>query len=320
MPSPLHFKPLLLRFSTTATSSLPVCTGCPVSQLAAAGQAGGFPPCVIQSPWGMCCIVRGDSSQRYSAHYSPSRTITHSQYPPGSEENIDQRSLPPHPGYRLGKNNYDTTAINSWWGCLAAADRANVLWRSRPSPAGASPMHPGLQTGPKMNAGAISSDSPSALYSQMLPTQRWDQGSKQLRRLGGSTQSSDASASITIYNGVLNTYNELVSLSYRSSFTPSLVAHTTQVPTATSLHTSLVSDTVSQALPCCSETFTAAGTPCLARVLCMSPQALRWPLMPSSLKQKHVSTNNKNKNSNTRALKAASKNTCLVSWLIYSND
>lgn len=64
--------------------------------------AGGFPPCVIQSPWGMCCIVRGDSSQRYSAHYSPSRAITHLQYPPGSEENIDQRSLFPHPGYRLG--------------------------------------------------------------------------------------------------------------------------------------------------------------------------------------------------------------------------
>lgn len=111
-PFPLHFKPLLLRFSTIATTSLPVYSGYPVSQLAAGGRAGGFPPFVIQSPRGMCCIVRGESSQRYSAHYSPSRAITHSQYPPGSEENIDQRSLFPHPGYRLGKNKIITIQLS----------------------------------------------------------------------------------------------------------------------------------------------------------------------------------------------------------------
>lgn len=66
-------------------------------------------------------------------------------------------------------------------------------------------MHAGRQTGPKLNAGVISSGSLSALYSQKLPTQRWDQGSKQLRRLEGSTQPSNMSASITTFNGVLNT-------------------------------------------------------------------------------------------------------------------
>lgn len=143
-----------------------------------------------------------------------------------------------------------------------------------PSPAGMSPTHPGLQTGPKLNAGVISSGSLSALYSQKLPTQHWDQGSKPFKRLGGSTQPPNVSASITTFNGVLNTSSgQRAGISYRSSYTPPLLAaHTTEVPTVTTLHTSFVLDTWSQMLPCCSETFTTAGTPHSARVPCMSPK------------------------------------------------
>lgn len=87
---------------------------------------------------------------------------------------------------------------SSWQGKLSGQSAAERL----PSTA---PMHAGLQTGPKLNAGVISSGRLSALYSQKLPTQRWDQGSKQLRRLEGSTQPSKMSASITTFKGVLNT-------------------------------------------------------------------------------------------------------------------
>lgn len=173
-----------------------------------------------------------------------------------------------------------------------------------------------------MNPGVIYSDSPPALYWQKLPTQHWDQGSKQLRRPGGSTQPSNVSASITVHNGVLNTSSgQRVGMSKYQLYIllyPILAgsSHNSSANSDIPAHELGFGNCISNA-PLLLRNLHNCWNPLLSQGVCMSPQVLRWPLIPSSLKQKCLSIDNRTKNVTPEA---ASKNACPVSELIYADD
>lgn len=193
MPFPLHFKPLPLPFSTIASSSLPPSLpGClcwlPQSQLAA--------PHAWFSLLEGCAALCGVSHPRGILHITaPAGPLLTGEILPAHKGTSTKDPCFPTPGYRLGKkwNKIITIRLvtKSWREGLAAAAQPVTH-----APKGCKQVQSWMQV-------LFPQVGPSALYSQNLPTQRWDKGSKHLRRLGGSTQLSSVSASITTFNGVL---------------------------------------------------------------------------------------------------------------------